>query len=168
MEFTLRPWTTNDLASLVRYANDATVASNLMDTFPHPYTESDGIASLERFMAPDPVHVLAIDIGGNAVGAVGVHPQGDVYRRNAELGYWIGAPFRGKGIMTLAIQQATARAFLDFPRIDRVFARPFGSNKASQRVLEKAGFVLEATLTGTFIKNGKVEDELIFAVRRPV
>ena len=168
MEFILRPWQAGDLVSLVQYANDRTVADNMMDAFPYPFTPSDGNRFLERFMAHDPQLFLAIAVNGIAVGAVGIHPDDDVYRRNAELGYWIGAPFRGKGIMTVAVQHATARAFLEIPHIDRIYARPFGSNTASQRVLEKAGFALEARLTGTFIKNGKIEDELIYAVRRLV
>ena len=55
-----------------------------------------------------------------------------------------------------------------FERLDinRIYARPFGSNLASQRVLEKTGFVLEARIQGAFIKNGKIEDELIYARRR--
>ena len=164
--FDLRPWKLDDLPSLVKYANDPTVADNLMDTFPHPYTEEDGKAFLQRVMAQDPQRVLAIDVQGETVGAVGIHPQGDVYRRNAELGYWIAAHMRGKGIMTEAVKQATVRAFVVLPEIHRVFARPFGSNVASQRVLEKAGFTLEARMTGTFVKNGRVEDELIYALRR--
>ena len=165
-EFTLRPWRETDLPSLVKYANDPTVAGNLMDTFPHPYTEDDGKAFLQRFMANDPQLVLAIEVDGEAAGAVGIHPQGDVYRRNAELGYWLTKPHRGKGIMTEAVQQAVERGFRILPDIDRIFARPYGSNAASQRVLEKAGFTLEARLVGTFFKNGRVEDELIYAVRR--
>ena len=164
--FTLRPWTMADLPALVEHANDPTVADNLTDAFPHPYTVENGKAFLERFMGQDPQLVLAIDVEGEAVGAVGIHPQGDVYRRNAELGYWITKDLRGKGIMTQAVQQATARAFDILPDIHRVFARPYGSNLASQRVLEKAGFILEARMHGTFLKNGRVEDELIYAVRR--
>jgi RimJ/RimL family protein N-acetyltransferase len=57
--------------------------------------------------------------------------------------------------------------FASFPEITRIYATPFGSNIASQRALEKAGFTLEAHLKGTLIKNGVVEDELIYAVRRP-
>jgi RimJ/RimL family protein N-acetyltransferase len=165
-EFKLRPWTLDDLPALVKYANDPTVADNLMDTFPHPYTEADGKRFLALFMSKDPQLVLAIEVDGEAVGAVGLHPQGDVYRRNAELGYWIAMKHRGKGIMARAIQQAVARGFELLPDIHRIFARPYGSNTASQRVLEKAGFVLEARLLGTFLKNGRVEDELIYAVRR--
>ena len=164
--FRLRPWTLDDLPALVKHANDPSVADNLTDAFPHPYTLEHGKAFLQRFMANDPPLVLAIDVGGEAVGAVGIHPQGDVYRRNAELGYWIAKEHRGKGIMTDAIRQATARAFELLPAIHRVFARPYGRNTASQRVLEKAGFTLEVRLVGTFLKNGRVEDELIYAVRR--
>ncbi|MBK9599021.1 MAG: GNAT family N-acetyltransferase [Flavobacteriales bacterium] len=164
--FRLRPWTLDDLPALVKHANDPSVAENLTDAFPHPYTSEHGKAFLQRFMAQDPPLVLAIDVGGEAVGAVGVHPQSDVYRRNAELGYWIAKEHRGKGIMTDAIRQATARAFELLPAIHRVFARPYGRNTASQRVLEKAGFTLEVRLVGTFLKNGRVEDELIYAVRR--
>ena len=165
-EFTLRPWTLADLPCLVKYANDPTVAGNLMDTFPHPYTEADGRRFLAMFMDKDPQLVLAIEVEGEAVGAVGLHPQGDVYRRNAELGYWIAKKHRGKGIMARAIQQAVARGFELLPDIHRIFARPYGSNAASRRVLEKAGFTLEAHLKGSFFKNGRVEDELIYAVRR--
>ncbi|HQW06577.1 MAG TPA: GNAT family N-acetyltransferase [Flavobacteriales bacterium] len=164
--FTLREWTMADLPALVEHANDPTVADNLTDAFPHPYTVEHGKAFLARFMGQDPQLVLAIDVDGAAVGAVGIHPQSDVYRRNAELGYWIAKAFRGKGIMTEAVKQATTRAFDILPDIHRVFARPYGSNTASQRVLEKAGFILEARMHGTFLKNGRVEDELIYAIRR--
>ncbi|MBK6882374.1 MAG: GNAT family N-acetyltransferase [Flavobacteriales bacterium] len=164
--FTLREWTMADLTALVEHANDPTVADNLTDAFPHPYTVEHGKAFLARFMGQDPQLVLAIDVDGAAVGAVGIHPQSDVYRRNAELGYWIAKAFRGKGIMTEAVKQATTRAFDILPDIHRVFARPYGSNTASQRVLEKAGFILEARMHGTFLKNGRVEDELIYAIRR--
>ena len=51
--------------------------------------------------------------------------------------------------------------------IDRIFARPFGSNIVSQKVLEKCGFVLEARLSKTIYKWGQYEDELIYAVRKP-
>ncbi|MBK8709027.1 MAG: GNAT family N-acetyltransferase [Flavobacteriales bacterium] len=164
--FTLREWTMADLPALVEHANDPTVADNLTDAFPHPYTVEHGKAFLARFMGQDPQLVLAIDVDGAAVGAVGIHPQSDVYRRNAELGYWIAKAFRGKRIMTEAVKQATTRAFDILPDIHRVFARPYGSNTASQRVLEKAGFILEARMHGTFLKNGRVEDELIYAIRR--
>lgn len=56
--------------------------------------------------------------------------------------------------------------FKEFPEITRIYATPFGSNTVSQRALEKAGFTLEARLLGTLVKNGRAEDEWIYAVRR--
>lgn len=50
--------------------------------------------------------------------------------------------------------------------INRIFARPFGSNIGSQRVLEKANYGLEAKMAKTIFKNGRYEDELIYAARR--
>ena len=62
--FRLRPWTLDDLPALVKHANDPSVAENLTDAFPHPYTSEHGKAFLQRFMAQDPPLVLAIDVGG--------------------------------------------------------------------------------------------------------
>ncbi len=78
---------------------------------------------------------------------------------------WLGEPFWGKGIITYAIQQIVSWGFDHLP-IDRIYAIPFGSNLGSQRALEKAGFLLEAKLSKTIIKNGKQEDELIYAIRK--
>jgi RimJ/RimL family protein N-acetyltransferase len=51
-------------------------------------------------------------------------------------------------------------------QVTRIHATPFESNAASQKALKKAGFTLEAKLMGRLVKNGKVEDEWTYAVRR--
>lgn len=165
MKFTIRPWHINDLESLVKYANNPKIAKNLTDGFPHPYTEEKGRAFIDMATKDNPIHIFAIDVNGEAVGGIGIHPQTDIHKRNAELGYWLAEPFWGKGIVTEAIKQVVKIAF-DIYEIDRVFARPFGTNLASQKVLEKAGFKLEAKLEKTLIKNGEVLDELIYGVKR--
>ena len=163
--FTLRPFTMNDLPALVQHANDPTVAANLTDAFPHPYTEENGRSFLTEAMKDVPLR-RCIDIGGVACGAIGLHPKSDLWRRNMELGYWLAKEHRGKGIMTEAIKRMVGLGFATFPEIDRIYATPFGSNVASQRALKKAGFTLEAELIGTLVKNGRVEDEWIYAIRR--
>ena len=82
-----------------------------------------------------------------------------------ELGYWLAEPFWGNGIITEAIQQIVKYGFETFD-ITRIFARPYGYNIASQKALEKAGFTLEARFVDTFFKNGKFEDEWVYAVRK--
>jgi len=163
--FKLRPWEISDLESLVRYANNWNVAKNLTDKFPHPYTETDGKAFIENTRKSNPLQVFAIDVDGKAIGGIGIHPQDDIHRKNAELGYWLAEPFWGKGIISEAIKLMVDYAFTTFD-INRIFARPFGTNIVSQRVLEKNNFILEAKFDKTLIKNGELVDELIFSIRR--
>lgn len=68
--------------------------------------------------------------------------------------------------MSGAIQEMVRLGFAEFPEVTRMYGTTFGTNIASQRTMEKAGFKLEAKLEGTLIKNGRVEDEWIYAVRR--
>ena len=164
MEFKLRSWTLNDLDSLVKYANNEKIAANMMDRFPHPYTIENGKAFIEMASKATIPNIMAIEIAGEAAGGIGLHLQEDVYRKNAELGYWLAEPFWGNGIITAVIPQMIAYGFEHFD-IERIFARPFGRNIASQKVLEKAGFQLEARFERTIYKNGRFEDELVYAIR---
>jgi [ribosomal protein S5]-alanine N-acetyltransferase len=164
IEFTLRAWTTQDLDSLVAYANNSNIARFMMNVFPHPYGPENGKAFIDMAMK-EPQRFFAIDLEGKAIGGIGLHPQQDVYARNAELGYWLAEPYWGKGIVTRAVSQMVKHGFEHFD-ITRIFARPFGNNPASQKVLEKAGFILEARLEKTLFKNGEYQDELIYAVRK--
>lgn len=165
MIFTLRPWTLADIDSLVRYANNANIAQFMTDGFPHPYTQENAENFIAFAIKDDPIHIFAIDVNGEAIGGIGLHPQNDIQRKNAELGYWLGEPFWGKGIMSQAIKQIVNFGFQSYD-IDRIFARPFGSNTASQRILERNHFQLEARFQKTFFKNNQFEDELIYAIRR--
>lgn len=164
MECIIRPWKLSDLESLVKYANNPAVAKNMTDGFPHPYTKESG----EKFLAMAmnaPERIFAIVVNNEAVGGIGVHPMSDIMRKNAELGYWLAEPFWGQGIVVNAIKQIVPIAFTNLD-IDRIFARPFGTNKASHRVLEKAGFKFETRFEKTIIKNGELVDELYYAIRK--
>ena len=167
MNFNLRPWTQADLPSLVKYANNLNIAKNLTNQFPHPYLEENGRNFIEMAASHTPTRIFAIEIDGAASGGIGLHPQADIQLKNAELGYWLAEPFWGHGIITQAIGQMVKYGFDNF-EIDRIFARPFGTNTGSCRALEKAGFTLEARFEKTLFKNGEYLDELIFAIRRTI
>lgn len=164
-EVQIRPWKNDDLKDLVHFANNWNIAKNLTDKFPFPYSEANGKAFIEFATKDDPIHIFAIDKDGQSIGGIGIHPQDDIHRRNAELGYWLAEQFWGQGIISKAIKQVIDFTFETYD-IDRVFARPFGTNTASQRVLEKNGFVLEGKFDKVLIKNGELLDELIYAMRR--
>lgn len=165
MNFELRAFQHTDLDSLVQHANNYNIAKNLTDKFPFPYTQNDGIAFINLALSATPQEIFAITVDGEVIGSIGVHPQTDVYRKNAELGYWIAEPFWGKGIVPEAVKLMVAYGFRTFD-ITRIFARPFGINFKSQRVLEKTGFTLEAELKETYYKFGIVHDEMIYAIRK--
>lgn len=161
----LRDWSLDDLENLVRYGNNPKIAKNLTNAFPRPYTEEAGKRFIEKACSDNPRRIFAVSVDYEAVGAIGIHPQEDIFCKNAELGYWLAEPFWGKGIMVQAVRAIVAYGFKTLP-ILRIFARPFGNNIASQRVLEKAGFILEARFEKTLFKDGNLLDELVYAVRR--
>lgn len=165
MAIELREIELSDLPQLVKYANNKKIFDKLTDQFPHPFTNETGIQFIERISTSNPRHVLAITLNNELIGAIGVHPQADVYRMNAEMGYWVAEEHWGKGYATEAIKKMLVYGFDNF-EFTRIFARPYGHNIASQKILEKNGFILEAKLEKTFYKNGLFEDELIYAVRR--
>ncbi len=166
MEVKLRPWKSEDAESLVENANNFEIARFMSDDFPYPYS----IENAKNFIAfatkNEPIHIFAIEIDGKAAGGIGIHPQIDIMKKNAELGYWLGEKYWGKGIISKAIQEIIPFAFNSYD-ITRIYARPFGNNIASQKVLEKAGFILEARIKETIFKNGEYLDELIYAIRNP-
>jgi RimJ/RimL family protein N-acetyltransferase len=164
-EFKLRPWRLEDLGSLVHHANNWNIAKNLTDAFPHPYTEESGRAFIAMATKDDLTRIFAIEVDGQAVGGIGIHPQSDIHRMNAEMGYWLAEPYWGRQIMRRAVRQMVEYGFQHF-ELDRIFARPFGTNIGSQRVLESAGMQFEAHFTKTLYKSGEYLDEIFYGIRR--
>jgi [ribosomal protein S5]-alanine N-acetyltransferase len=162
----VRSWTPGDIESLTRYADSRSVWVNLRDAFPHPYTAKDARGFIRRAMAMRPETVFAIEVDGAAVGGIGYIPQSDVNRVSAEVGYWLGEPYRGRGITTEALIAVTAHAIAAH-HLTRLFALPFAHNTASCRVLEKAGYTIEGVLRRAAIKEGVVLDQVQYAFIAP-
>jgi [ribosomal protein S5]-alanine N-acetyltransferase len=165
VQFELRKWQSSDLESLVKHANNYNIARFLTNQFPFPYTIQDGERFLDNVLSYEPARILAIVVEGEAVGSIGVFPQQDIHCLNAEMGYWLSEEWWGRGIITASIRQMVDYGFNTFP-VERIFARPFGSNTASHRVLEKAGFTLEARFEKTLLKHGELLDELVYGIRQ--
>jgi len=165
MDFLLRPFVLQDAECLANNANNKKVARFLTDQFPSPYTIDDATSFIEMSLKQTPSNIIAIDIEGQVAGGIGLHLQADIYKNNAELGYWLAEQYWGKGIMTKAVQRMVIYGFKYF-ELNRIYARPFGNNIGSQRVLEKSGFKLEARLSKTLVKNDVLLDELIYAERK--
>lgn len=158
----LRPLVPADAESLARHANDHEVWRNLRDAFPHPYAVDDARRYVAIAAGRAPQTSFGIVVDGEAAGSVSVKLGTDIERASAEVGYWLGRAFWGRGVMTDAVRAATRFAF-DALGIHRVFAVPFEFNAASSRVLEKSGYVLEGRLRRAAIKGGVVVDQRLYA-----
>ena len=164
MEVRIRPWEFADAQDLVRAISNPKVLMNLRDGIPYPYTVADAEAFIGSMRAsePDAVYAWAIAVDGRAAGSIAVFRQGNIHRRTAEMGYYVGEDHWGKGVATLAVRAACDWTFAHTD-IHRIFAEPFAKNAASCRVLEKAGFQLEGVLRKNAVKDGEVLDMKLYA-----
>jgi len=161
----VRSWEWRDRDSLVRYANNRNVWINLRDRFPHPYTKDDARRWLDIVVGSKPETNFAIALADEAVGGVGYTIDSDVNYRSAEIGYWLGEDFWGRGIATEALIAVTEHAFSTYD-LCRLYAHVFDWNPASARVLEKAGYVFEGRLRKSVTKAGQTIDQLMYAIVR--
>lgn len=167
MEWQLREWRAADADSIARYADNPAIAANLRDVFPNPYTLEDARSYVRSCVEGDRDKqlCLAIEAEGQAVGSIGVFLGNDVYRKSAELGYWLAQPYWRKGIMSGAVRQICGMAFARYD-IARIYAGPYAANAGSRGVLEKAGFHQEGLLRQSVYKNGVLQDSCVYALLR--
>lgn len=158
----LRRWESSDLSSLVVNAHNPRVAANMRDGFPYPYTPEHGKDWITVARSDDPLHNFATTIDNQAVGGIGLALGEDIERISAELGYWLGENYWGKGITSSAIKGILRYGFDDLG-LERIFAKPFEHNTASRRILEKNDFKLEGILRKSVIKGGKIYNQALYA-----
>lgn len=158
----VRDWKLSDKASLVRVANNRNVWRNLTHRFPHPYTDADADFWISRVMGMSKPSHWAIEVEGEAVGAIGVEMGEGVFAKSGRFGYWLGEPYWGRGIMTAAVGAISDRVLADFD-IARLEAAVFEWNPASMRILEKCRFAREGVLRRSIHKDGQLIDAVLYA-----
>jgi RimJ/RimL family protein N-acetyltransferase len=164
-ECEVRSWRLEDAASLAHHANNRQIWLNLRDSFPHPYTLADAQRFFEAIVGASPELNFCIACRDEAIGGIGLRPWSDVERFSAEIGYWLGEAFWGRGIATAAIRAVTQHG-LDALGLHRIFALPYARNAPSLRALEKAGYVCEGRLRQSAFKDGRWEDQFMYAFIR--
>lgn len=165
MRFTLRKFRKGDEHTLRKHIHDREIARNTL-LIPYPYTSKDAEHWMRKCLAiyrkKQPLEIpFAIDIGGKVVGGIGIGPI-DYRNKSAEFGYWLAKQYRNQGIMTRVIRRIVRYGFHEL-KLKRLYAKTFIFNRASQRVLEKAGFQLEGRLRKACRKNGKYYDSFLYA-----
>lgn len=160
----LRSWNKNDIIPLTKIADNPWVAMQLRDGFPNPYTTDDAEKWIDVVIEiPGQQRFFCIEVEGDVAGSIGIVLKSDVYRLNAEIGYFLGEPYWGKGVMTECVKALIPYIFEHF-NIRRIYAEPYARNIASRRVLEKLSFRCEAVFRKNVIKNGIMQDSCIYAL----
>ena len=165
--FILRPFKMSDAESVAENVNDKNIYRHTL-VIPYPYTLKDAkqwlykVINNRRRKIPESV-VFAIEMDGRAVGSISINKIKQEHK--AEIGYWLGEKYQGKGIMTQAIKEITKYGFREL-KLRRIYAQVFLFNKGSMRVLEKSGYKFEGILKKEVKKDNKFLDCCVFAKTR--
>lgn len=161
----IREWEIEDKYTLAELLNNKHILNNLRDGLPYPYTAADAEEFITAMLSSDRTKTFAFAVTADdiVVGSIGIFRCDNIHSRTAEMGYYIGEQYWGKGYATSAVKQACSYIFTHTDII-RIFAEPFAYNTASSRVLEKAGFQLEGVLHNNAVKNGNILDMKLYAL----
>jgi RimJ/RimL family protein N-acetyltransferase len=162
MDIAIRRIAPTDAEDIARLANDYDIA-RMTASLPHPYTRENAREWLTALECRPHEHVFAVCGGETFLGVVGLTCKPELGR--AELGYWLGKPYWGRGVATAAAGLAIDYAF-DKLNLRKVFGFCFGVNAASRRVMEKNGMQPEGCLRQHFERFGQVHDLLCFGLLR--
>lgn len=158
---TFRPHRIELAKEFAELKNFPEILDNGYDKVPNPYTEKDAIEFIDQQIGKKPDERFLIYWNDELAGEIGITLKEDVFRLNAEIGYFISEKFWGKGLATKAVKKMTEYTFVNFDII-RIMAGVFDFNKPSMKVLEKNGFHLESIRKNSVIKNEKIIDDYIW------
>ena len=141
---TLRRWTEDDADAIVECLDGDPEISRWLDRVPQPYTRGDALAYVRGEIPPGGRDEFAITDAatGRVIGSIGASPTEDGTR---EIGYWVRADARGRGVSSRAVRLVLGWAFEDAD-VMRVQLRADPENRASCRVAEKCSFIFEGVL----------------------
>jgi [ribosomal protein S5]-alanine N-acetyltransferase len=161
----LRPLSENDISVLAKLAHNKKIWDNLRDYMPYPYTEKDAIFFIDLIAKENPPMTFGIDYKNELCGVIGLIPQKDVYCKTAEIGYWLGEEYWGKGIATVALKLLTDYG-LNTVGFVRLHTGVYEYNIASMKVLEKCGYTKDGIFKKAVFKNGVILDEHKYSITK--
>jgi [ribosomal protein S5]-alanine N-acetyltransferase len=150
----------SDVEPLSEYLNDKAIYHNTL-RIPHPYTYKDSedwvAANMEKQQSDAVIENYTIRYDDQLIGGIGFMPGSGPRAHSAEIGYWLAAPYRNKGIMTKVVGFFSDLLFENY-RYQKLFAYAYADNIASQKVLENNGFAQEGFLRKHYSKDGQYID----------
>ena len=170
----VRPMHPQDAPSMSLNANNPAISKYMSLAFPDPYT----LANADTWITmntglPHPTNFGICEVSSPDVliGGIGLKLGADVSSHTAEIGFWIGEKYWGKGYTTEVLEGYTRWLFeswegKDGQRLRRLWGAVFSGNNASMRCFEKCGYAKEGVMKGHAEKHGEIMDEHIFGLTK--
>lgn len=157
----LRPWAEDDAQSLYKYAKHPAIGP-IAGWPPHTSIENSREIIRTVFAAPE-TYAVVLKETEEPVGSIGIMfgdglHSADMQPNEAEIGYWIGVPYWGRGLTPEAVRRLLRRCFEDLG-LKAVWCGYYDGNLQSKRVMEKCGFRFHHTETGKTSPLGDVRTE---------
>ncbi len=134
----LRPWKEEDAEECFRYAQDPRVGPAA--GWPAHTSVEDSRRIIREVLSSPETYAIVLKETGLPIGSIGLHHNDLAEKEDeAELGYWLGAPYWGRGIVPEAAREILRHAFEDLGLL-RVWCGYYDGNEKSRRVQEKLGF----------------------------
>lgn len=156
----LRPFNLSDVDDFLLWASDDRVTRYLRwDTIT---SREEALAYLEKVAIPNPWR-RSICLDDRSIGYISIEPESGDDRCRALIGYAAAAEYWGQGMATVALKMAVPKVFDEIPDMVRLHALIELENQASQRVLEKVGFVKEGLLRKYRFCKGEIRDMFVYS-----
>lgn len=143
----LRPWEESDAESLYLYAKDPAVGPSA--AWPVHTSVEMSKEVIRTVFSEKETYAVCLKENGKSIGCVGLNfgekANIKIESSEAELGYWLGVPFWGRGIIPEACKELIRHAFEDL-QLTRIWCVCYNENSKSKRVQEKCGFIFHHTI----------------------
>lgn len=142
----LRPFEEGDACSIYNYAKDSAVAD--LAGWPAHKDIDDSLYVIKHILNGPECYAICLKENNLAIGSIELllspNANIEIADDEAELGYWIGEPFWGRGLVPEAAKALINRAFNEL-NIKQIWCQYFEGNLQSRRVIEKCGFKFHHT-----------------------
>ena len=156
----LRPWQEEDAEELYKYARDPRVGP--IAGWPSHTSAAHSLEVIHTVLSSPETYAVVLKETGKPVGSAGIMFQGQgnapMGEREAEIGYWIGVPYWGQGLIPEAVRELLRRCFMDLG-CTAVWCGYYDGNDKSRRVQEKCGFAYCLTKEGVRSMTGELHTE---------
>lgn len=149
------------LPEFIKIRNNENIYKNGFDATPNPFTNEFAKDIFDKQIEKIPAERFLITFNGYLCGEIGIWLREDIFRLNADIGYFVAESYWGNGIATEAIKLMTNYVFETFTVI-RIVASVFEFNKSSMRALAKNGYLLESVQRNGAIKIDLIVDNYIW------